>query len=85
MFGLLLGSLAGTVDDLITSEQMRELFDRLGGTGVLVDGFLGAEVAIIGAIAAAYGISAAARLRSEEAEGNSNHCWPPRRRARGGR
>jgi len=48
---------------------MQELFDRLGGSGVLVDGFLGAEVAIIGAIAAAYGISAADRLRSEEADG----------------
>jgi len=69
VFGALLGSLASTVDDLITSPEMKELFDRLGGSGVLVDGFLGAEVAIIGAIAAAYGISAADRLRSEEADG----------------
>lgn len=69
VFGALLGSLASTVDDLITSEEMRELFDKIGGSGVLVDGFLGAEVAIIGAIAAAYGISAAERLRSEEVEG----------------
>ena len=33
--------------------------------------FLGAEVAIIGAIAAAYGISAADRLRSEEVDGHA--------------
>jgi len=71
VFGLILGSLASSVDRLLTSEAMKEFFEKIGGTSGLVDVFLGAEVAIIAAIAAAYGISAADRLRSEEVEGHA--------------
>ena len=73
-FGLtaaLLGSIASSVGDLLTSEQMRAFFEKLGGESALVDTFLGAEIAIVGAIAAAYGVSAADRLRSEEVDGHA--------------
>ena len=71
LFGAILGSLASSVDKLLTSPAMREFFEKIGGTSGLVDVFLGAEIAIVAAIAAAFGISAADRLRSEEVEGHA--------------
>jgi ABC-2 type transport system permease protein len=71
LFGAILGSLAGSVDTLLSSAAMREFFEKIGGAAGLVDVLLGAEIAIIAAIAAAYGISAAERLRSEEVEGHA--------------
>ena len=71
IFGLLLGSMASSVSGLLTSDQMREFFAKLGGESALVDAFLGAEITITATIAAAYGISAADRLRSEEVEGHA--------------
>ncbi|MFN8146246.1 MAG: hypothetical protein U0R76_02170 [Candidatus Nanopelagicales bacterium] len=71
LFGLILGSLASSVDKLLTSPAMRQFFESIGGTARLVDVFLGAEIAIIAAIAAAYGISAADRLRGEEVDGHA--------------
>ncbi|MBI1378018.1 MAG: ABC transporter permease [Frankiales bacterium] len=71
VFPALLGSLAGSVDQLLTSQAMRDFFASLGGTAALVDVFLGAEISIMAAIAAAYGISAADRMRAEESEGRA--------------
>ena len=71
LFGLLLGSLASSVESLVSSPAMREFFEQLGGASGLVDAFLGAEIAIIAAIASAYGVSAAQRLRSEEVDGHT--------------
>jgi ABC-2 type transport system permease protein len=71
LFGAILGSLASSVDKLLTSPAMKEFFETLGGTAGLVDVFLGAEIAIIAGIAAAYGIGAADRLRAEEVEGHA--------------
>jgi ABC-2 type transport system permease protein len=73
LFGLILGSVAGSVDQLLTTPAMKDFFEKIGGTAGLVDVFLGAMVAITAAIAAAYGVSAAARLRAEEVE---NHAEP---------
>jgi ABC-2 type transport system permease protein len=69
--GLLLGSIAKSIPDFLSSSSAREFFTKLGGSQVLIDTFIGAELGILGAIAAAYGISAAARLRSEEIEGHA--------------
>ncbi len=71
LFGLILGSLASSVDKLLTSPAMKQFFESIGGTARLVDVFLAAEIAIIAAIAAAYGISAADRLRAEEVDGHA--------------
>jgi ABC-2 type transport system permease protein len=69
--GLLLGSIVRSIPDFVTSQSAREWFTKLGGSQVLIDTFIGAELGILGAIAAAYGISAAARLRSEEVDGHA--------------
>jgi len=68
-FPALLGSLAGSVENLVNSPSMKAFFEAIGGTAGLIEVFLGAEIAIMAAIAAAYGISAAERMRSEEVEG----------------
>ena len=69
--GFLLGSIASSVGDFVTTASTRDFFEKLGGSQVLIDTFIGAELGILGAIAAAYGISAANRLREEETEGHA--------------
>lgn len=69
VMGLVLGSVAHNVAGLLDSPQMRSFLVLLGGEQGLVDMFLAAEVAILGALVSAYGIAAAARLRSEEVGG----------------
>ena len=68
--GLLLGSIARSIPDFASTAGAREFLTKLGGSQILLDTFIGAELGILGAIAAAYGVSAAARLRSEEADGH---------------
>jgi ABC-2 type transport system permease protein len=69
-FGIVIGSFASGVADLLSSPGARELIRRLGGQQALTDAYLAAELAITGVVAAAYGISAAGHLRSEEAAGH---------------
>jgi ABC-2 type transport system permease protein len=64
--GLVLGSIASDVGDLADTPQAREMIVKLGGAGELTDAFLAAEMSILGIVVAAYGISAAVRLRAEE-------------------
>lgn len=64
--GLLMGSIASDVGDLADSPQARDMIMKLGGERGLTDAFLSAEMSILGFVVAAYGISAAMRLRSEE-------------------
>lgn len=69
--GFLLGSIASSVPDFVTSQSARHFFEQLGGSQLLIDTFIGAELGILGAIAAAYGVSAADRLRGEELDGHA--------------
>lgn len=70
-FGLLLGSLSSSVEQLLSSSTMQQYLSLISGQADLLDAFLGAEIAITGAIAAGYAVSAMLRLRSEEAEGHA--------------
>jgi len=71
IFGLVIGSLEGNVSQFLTSPNAQDLIRKLGGAQALADAFLAAEIAILGIIAAAYGLSAANHLRSEEAAGHT--------------
>jgi polyether ionophore transport system permease protein len=64
--GLLMGSIASQVGDLADTPQARDMIMKLGGERGLTDAFLSAEMSILGIVVAAYGISAAMRLRVEE-------------------
>ncbi|WP_427006496.1 ABC transporter permease [Pseudarthrobacter sp. H2] len=70
VFGVMIGSLAGNVADLLSSPNARELIRTLGGSQAMTDAFLSAEVGFMGLLASAYGLSAATRLREEETAGH---------------
>jgi len=71
LMGLVLGSIAHNVTGLLTSPGMRKYIVLLGGEQGLTDAFLAAEVGILGALVAAYAVTATARLRFEESEGHA--------------
>jgi ABC-2 type transport system permease protein len=64
--GLVMGSIAGQIGDLLDSPQARDMITKMGGEQGITDAFLATEMGIIAVIVSAYGISAALRLRSEE-------------------
>ena len=67
--GIVLGGVAGSVASLAGGEQMQELLRKLGGNASsLTDTFLSTELQFLAIGAAAYGISAALRLRTEESD-----------------
>jgi ABC-2 type transport system permease protein len=72
LMGVVLGSVADNVAGLLDSAAMRDFIARLGGEQGLVDMFLAAEIAILGALISAYGIAAASRLHSEEQRGHAH-------------
>jgi ABC-2 type transport system permease protein len=71
VFGVVIGSLAGTAADLLSSPNARQLVTKLGGAQALNDAFVSAEVGVMGILAAAYGLATASRLRSEEVAGHT--------------
>ncbi len=67
--GGVLGGVAGSVASIASSPEMQDLLRRLGGNaGTLTDTFVSTEVQFLAIGAAAYGISAALRLRGEETD-----------------
>ena len=65
--GSVLGAVAGNVSSIASSQQMQDLLRKLGGNATsLTDTFISTELQFLAIGAAAYGISAALRLRSEE-------------------
>jgi ABC-2 type transport system permease protein len=71
LFGLLLGSIASNVSGFLTSPNIQEIIQALGGEQALVDAFLAAEIGLMGVILAAYGIAAVGHLHAEEAAGRA--------------
>lgn len=66
VLGFIMGGVASGVGGLIDTPAAKDLITKLGGVSNLTNAFLATEVGMIGVIAAAYGIQAASRLRSEE-------------------
>lgn len=72
VLGLALGALARAVSDLtLDNPQVRQALSSLGGgaTGDLVGVFLTAILSVVGVLAAAAGLQAVLRMRSEESDG----------------
>lgn len=63
-----LGASAKGIGSTLSSPQARELIDRMGGQHGLVNAYFGTELGLVGMLAAGFGVSAALRLRTEEAE-----------------
>ncbi|GAA1899082.1 ABC transporter permease [Lapillicoccus jejuensis] len=69
VLGLVLGAVAGSVGSFVTDDSITQMLARLGGsTSTLVDLFVSTELHFLAVGAAAYGIAAALRLRSEEGD-----------------
>ncbi|GHF59885.1 ABC-2 type transport system permease protein [Amycolatopsis bartoniae] len=67
VMGAVLGSLASGIGGLVgDSPQIRQVFERMGGTSALVDSYLGAIAGIFGMVAAVFAVQANLRMRSEE-------------------
>lgn len=65
--GLAFGAIALGVTDLIgANPQMREVFQRIGGPGTLIDAYLAQIGALFGMVAALFAIQATLRMRTEE-------------------
>ena len=69
--GFILGSVAENVTGFVTSDQMRQYIELLGGEKALVDAFLAAEVSILGTITGLAAIATVSRLRGEESSGHA--------------
>lgn len=68
LLGLFFGSITSSVSGFMDSPQAREVFLKLGGEKGLTEAYLAATLSLVGVIASAYGVQAAMRLRSEEAQ-----------------
>lgn len=65
--GIAFGAVAIGVGELIIDNpQMREIFERMGGSTLVIDSFLAQIAGIFGMVAALYGVQATLRLRAEE-------------------
>jgi ABC-2 type transport system permease protein len=71
VLAFMMGSIAHNVAGLLDSPAVRKLIQQLGGEQGLTDAFLAAELGLISTIIAAYGISVATTLRSEESAGHA--------------
>ena len=83
IMGATIGSIINDLGDMMDTPQAREMIAALGGTDVLMEAFIALEFSIIAFVTAAYGIVAARRLATEEADGHAEPilaCSVPRLR-----
>ncbi len=72
VLGLVVGSLARSVDQIASSPGIEDMLRKMsGGNGSVLDAFLGTELRFMAVGAAAYGIASALRLRGEESSGRA--------------
>jgi ABC-2 type transport system permease protein len=72
VLGLVVGSLARSVDDIASSKGIEDMLRKMsGGQGSLLDIFFGTELRFMAIGVAAYGITTALRLHSEEGAGRA--------------
>ena len=72
VLGLVVGSIARSVDEIASSPGIEEMLRKMsGGQGSLLEVFFGTEVRFLAVGAAAFGIATALRLRSEESGGRA--------------
>lgn len=67
VLGVIYGSVAEGVGDLlIDNPELAEIFERLGGTRAIIDGYFTGIAGVFGLIVTGYAIQAASRVRREE-------------------
>ena len=72
MLGAVVGSLASSAADIADDPSIRDMLEKLSGSGgTVTDLFVGTELRFMALGAAAYGVATALRLRSEESAGRA--------------
>lgn len=71
--GLVWGSVADSVKDLLEDNRLKDIFLRVGGQSGIVDAFMAGVMGLTAMIVSAYAVQATLRLRSEE---SSLHAEP---------
>ncbi|MFM7068426.1 MAG: ABC transporter permease, partial [Actinomycetes bacterium] len=71
MLGALVGGIASDVRSFTESPNAQDFIRALGGEQGLIDAFLAVEMRFAGIVAAAFGVAAVLRLRTEELEGRA--------------
>jgi ABC-2 type transport system permease protein len=69
LLGLLLGSMVTQLGDFLDTPEALDMIRRLGGTRVLTDAFLSAELGVLALFAAGFGLSTTTRMHAEEVSG----------------
>ena len=69
--GGIVGSIINDLGDMMDTPQAQQMISALGGTDVLLDAFVALEFSVLAFVTAAYGIVAAHRLTTEEADGHA--------------
>jgi ABC-2 type transport system permease protein len=66
VYGLVANEMEAIMEDM---EEAREIFEQMGGTDVIIDGYFSATTGIIGMLTAVYVIQSVLRTRHEELHG----------------
>ena len=69
LLGFVVGSVVTNLGDLLDTADARAMIEKMGGTGVLEDAFVSAELGFLAVAATGYALSAAGRAHGEEAAG----------------
>ena len=69
LLGFVVGSVVTSLGDLLDTADARAMIERMGGTGVLQDAFVSAELGFLAVAVTGYALSAAGRAHGEEAAG----------------
>ncbi|MFI0483767.1 ABC transporter permease [Actinomadura sp. 9N215] len=65
--GVIFGALAKGIEDMVEDNpELEEIFTKIGGQSGITDAYFASVMSILGIIVAAYAVSAALRLRTEE-------------------
>jgi ABC-2 type transport system permease protein len=72
VYGGVVGSSAKGIGGLLSSAQLKQIIQRLGGHAGLANSYLAAILSFTGLLAAGYAIGAVLRLRSEESAGHAD-------------
>jgi ABC-2 type transport system permease protein len=69
LLGFVVGSVVTNLGDLLDTADARAMIEQMGGTGVLEDAFVSAELGFLAVAATGYALSAAGRAPGDEAAG----------------
>jgi ABC-2 type transport system permease protein len=69
VFGLVMGAISDSIEEMLEELEASEIFERVGGTDQLVDAYFVGVLGFLAAIVSAYAVQVLLRMRIEEAEG----------------